>query len=90
MDVPRTTAGVAGISAIALGLLTVTGPTVPDENWGTRGAAVNALGLVTFAALAVAVELLPRFVGLGRVGRADTGGQSREGDAEQGGQRGQQ
>jgi hypothetical protein len=70
MDLPRTSAAVAGISSIALGLVTITGPAVPDAHWGTRGSVVNALGLVTFAALVIAVELVPRLLGLGRTGRA--------------------
>lgn len=70
MDLPRTAAGVAGISAIALGVITVTGPTVPDTNWGTRGSVVNALGLITFAALACAAERIIALAQLSRVGRA--------------------
>jgi hypothetical protein len=71
MDVPRIAAGTAGISALALGIVTVAGPSVPDDHWGTRGAVVNALGLLTFAALAVGVELVHR---LARPSRLTTAG----------------
>lgn len=69
-NVARPAAVLAGLSSIALGVVTLTGPAVPDEHWGTRGALVNALGLVTFAALAVALELLPDLLSLRRLGRA--------------------
>jgi hypothetical protein len=58
----RLAAAGSGLTAITLGILTLTGPTVPDEHWGTRGAVVNGLGLVTFVLLAIGVSLLPRLL----------------------------
>lgn len=66
----RLAAIATGVAAIALGAVTVAGPTVPDEHWGTRGALVNGLGLATFLAMAVAAGALPTLIGLGRVGIA--------------------
>jgi hypothetical protein len=60
IDLTRIAAVVTGTAAVALGVLTVSGPTVPDEHWGARGAAVNAVGLIVFTAMTVAVgRLLP-------------------------------
>jgi hypothetical protein len=68
MHTSRLAAAVGGLCALALGIVTLTGRTVPDQDWGTRGAVVNALGLLTFAALAVAVDALREPLALGRVG----------------------
>jgi hypothetical protein len=69
MSPSRIAAVVTGVAAIALGVVTVSGPTVPDEHWGMRGGVVNALGLVTFAAMAVASTMLPDALRLARTGR---------------------
>ena len=42
MSPSRIAAVVTGVAAIALGVATVSGPTVPDEHWGMRGGVVNA------------------------------------------------
>ena len=39
---PRLAAIVAGVAYLALGFVSLTG-SVPEENWGTRGAVVNGL-----------------------------------------------
>jgi hypothetical protein len=71
MDLPsRGAAAITALSSIALGVVTVTGPTVPDESWGARGALVNALGIVVFVSMAVAAELLVPLLSLSRVGVA--------------------
>ncbi len=70
MPIHRIAALVAGAAGITLGILSLSGPAIPDENWGSRGALVNALGLVTFAALAVALEMLREPLRLTRLGRA--------------------
>lgn len=64
----RPAALATGAAAIALGAVTIAGPAVPDEHWGPRGAIVNALGLVTFLAMAVAAGGLRNLLGLGRIG----------------------
>lgn len=71
MSIPRIAAAVTSLASLALGAVTLAGPAVPEEHWGTRGSIVNALGLVVFAALAVALELLPGIVdtSLARAGR---------------------
>lgn len=69
MSTSRIAAVVTGAAALALAVVTVTGPAVPDEHWGTRGGVVNALGIVTFVAMALAVELLPAALPLARIGR---------------------
>lgn len=58
----------AAVAFLALGVVTLTGPAVPDEHWGTRGSVVNLLGLLGFAATAVAAERLSWLLDLGRVG----------------------
>jgi hypothetical protein len=78
MTIARLAAAVTGAAAAALGAVTVSGPTVPDEHWGTRGAVVNGLGLVTFLAMAVACPLLvallrPTRLGFGGVRSAQAG-----------------
>jgi len=73
MPITRIAAAVTGLACFALGVLTLTGPTVPDEHWGTRGAVVNGLGLLAFAAMALAVDLLRTQLDLRRLGRAGTG-----------------
>jgi hypothetical protein len=70
MNITRIAAAVTGLAAIALGIVSLSGPAVPDDHWGTRGAVVNALGLVTFLAMAVASGLLPSLLSLARVGQA--------------------
>jgi hypothetical protein len=64
----RVAAFVSGAAAIALGALTIIGPSFPDEHWGTRGSIVNALGIVVFLAMAVASERLVMLLRLGRIG----------------------
>jgi len=70
MTIARIAAAVTGLASLALGAVTLAGPAVPEEHWGTRGSVVNALGLVVFAALALALELLPRLLGASRLGQA--------------------
>ena len=65
----RVGAILTAVAGIALGVVTLTGPSVPDQHWGTRGAVVNALGLVAFAAMALALQLVPDLFAPARVGR---------------------
>jgi hypothetical protein len=65
---PRAAALLAGLAYVALGVVTLTGPTVPDHDWGTRGAVVDALGLVGFALTVLGAERLRTPLALGRVG----------------------
>jgi hypothetical protein len=69
MNTARAAAVVTGLAGAALGLATVTGPTVPDEHWGTRGSVVNALGLVVFLSMACAAEVLAPLLRSSRGGR---------------------
>ncbi len=64
---PRIAAVVAGLAYVALGVVSLTG-SVPDQNWGVRGAIVNAFGLIGFAATVIAAERLRTPLSLGRVG----------------------
>lgn len=70
MNIARPAAAVTSLSSIALGIVTLTGPTVPEDHWGTRGDLINALGLLTFAAMALAIDLLPPLLSCHRLGRA--------------------
>jgi hypothetical protein len=72
MTTTRIAAFVTGLACLALGAVTLAGPSVPDQNWGTRGAVVNGLGLVAFAAMALALDLLRTRLHLARLGRAGT------------------
>jgi hypothetical protein len=65
----RAAAVVAGLTFVAIGVATLTGSS-PDEHWGVRGAVVDLLGLVAFAATALSAERLVPMLGLGRAGRA--------------------
>lgn len=64
---PRIAAIVAGVAYLALGAVSLTG-SVPEQNWGTRGAIVNLLGLIGFGATVVAAERLRTPLSLSRVG----------------------
>ena len=68
MTITRIAAAVTCAAAVVLGVVTVSGPTVPDEHWGTRGDVVNGLGLITFLGMAVACRLLVALLRPGRVG----------------------
>lgn len=68
---PRIAAVLAGLAYLALGVVSVTGPAVPDQHWGTRGAVVDLLGLLGFGFTVVGAERLRVPLILGRVG---TGG----------------
>ena len=68
MTLARLAAGITALACLVIGTLSLTGPPVPDENWGTRGAVINAVGLVAFAATTLAVQLLPPLLALGRIG----------------------
>jgi hypothetical protein len=70
MTIPRVAATVTSLASLALGVVTLAGPVVPDQHWGTRGSVVNALGLLAFAAMAIALELLPGLLGAARLARA--------------------
>jgi hypothetical protein len=65
----RAAAVVAGLIYVAIGVATLTGSS-PDEHWGVRGAVVDLLGLVGFAATVLGSERLVPMLGLGRAGRA--------------------
>lgn len=69
MTFARISAALTGLAALVLGAVTLAGPTVADEHWGTRGAVVNAAGLVAFAAMIGALEHLTPFLTPNRVGR---------------------
>lgn len=66
--IPRVAAYLTGAACIALGAVTIAGSPVPDHHWGTRGAVVNGLGLLAFAAMALALELLRKPLQLARLG----------------------
>jgi hypothetical protein len=70
MTIPRLAAALTSLASLALGVVTLAGPAVPDEQWGSRGSVVNALGLLVFAAMAVALELLPGLLDAARFARA--------------------
>ena len=72
MTTTRIAALITGLACLALGAVTLAGPPVRDQNWGTRGAIVNGLGLVAFAAMALALELLRAPLRLARLGGAGT------------------
>lgn len=67
--IARIAAYVTGVACLALGAATLAGPAVPDQHWGTRGAVINGLGLLAFAAMAVGLELLAPLLELRRLGR---------------------
>jgi hypothetical protein len=67
--IPRVAAYITGAACLALGAVTLAGSAVPDHDWGTRGAIVNGLGLLAFAAMALALEVLRRPLQLARLGR---------------------
>lgn len=70
MSIYRIAALITGAAGITLGIVSLSGPSVPDENWGGRGALINALGLLTFATLAVALEMVKEPLHLTRLGHA--------------------
>jgi hypothetical protein len=72
MTTTRIAAFVTGLASLALGAVTLAGPPVPDHDWGTHGAIVNGLGLLAFAALALALDLLRTPLRLIRLGVAGT------------------
>lgn len=67
--IPRVAAGLTGAACLALGATTLARSAVPDHDWGIRGAVVNGLGLLAFAAMALALELLRRPLQLAPLGR---------------------
>lgn len=68
MTVSRLAAALCGLSYLALGIVTLTGPGVPDQDWGTRGSVIDGLGLLGFAFNVVAAERLRTPLRLGGVG----------------------